>query len=60
MQPDEIGELVVKAVEADQFLILPDPTASELIRRRAQDVNVFLAERFASLPLPQGEGGQTR
>jgi NAD(P)-dependent dehydrogenase (short-subunit alcohol dehydrogenase family) len=48
MQPEEIGELVVQAVLAEQFLILPDPASIELIRRRAQDVNTFLAERFAS------------
>ena len=49
MQPDEIGELVVQAVVAEQFLILPDPASVELIRRRAQDVNAFLAMRFAAL-----------
>ncbi len=49
MQPEEIGELVVQAVLAEQFLILPDPTSIELIRGRAQDVNAFLAERFALL-----------
>jgi NAD(P)-dependent dehydrogenase (short-subunit alcohol dehydrogenase family) len=46
MQPEEIGELVVQAVLADQFLILPDPASNELIRRRAEDVNAFLAGRF--------------
>jgi hypothetical protein len=29
-------------------LILPDPSSSELIRRRAEDVNAFLAGRFAA------------
>jgi hypothetical protein len=49
MQPEEIGELVVQAVQADQFLILPDPASIELIRRRALDINAFLAARFAAL-----------
>jgi len=49
MQPEEIGELVVQAIEADQFLILPDPASIELIRRRAPDVNAFLSARFAKL-----------
>jgi NAD(P)-dependent dehydrogenase (short-subunit alcohol dehydrogenase family) len=49
MQADEIGELVVQAVLADQFLILPDPASIGLIRQRAQDVNAFLAARFTSL-----------
>src|SRR5216684_90203 len=48
MQPEEIGELVVEAILAEQFLILPDPASSELIRRRAQDLNRFLADRFAA------------
>jgi NAD(P)-dependent dehydrogenase (short-subunit alcohol dehydrogenase family) len=54
MQPAEIGELVVQAVLAEQFLVLPDPTSIELIRRRAQDVNGFLGERFVAL-----DGGAT-
>ncbi len=49
MQPEEIGELVVRAVQAEQFLVLPDPSSTELIRRRAQDVNAFLADRFKAL-----------
>jgi NAD(P)-dependent dehydrogenase (short-subunit alcohol dehydrogenase family) len=48
MQPEEIGDLVVQAVKADQFLILPDPSSMELIRRRAQDINAFVADRFAA------------
>jgi NAD(P)-dependent dehydrogenase (short-subunit alcohol dehydrogenase family) len=51
MQPEEIGELVVRAVQAEAFLILPDRSSSELIRRRAEDVNAFLAGRFAALRL---------
>ncbi len=49
MQPEEIGEAVVRAVQAEQFLILPDPSSTELIRRRARDVNAFLADRFRAL-----------
>jgi NAD(P)-dependent dehydrogenase (short-subunit alcohol dehydrogenase family) len=49
MQPEEIGELVVQAVQAEQFLILPDASSIEVIRRRAQDVSAFLAARFAAL-----------
>jgi NAD(P)-dependent dehydrogenase (short-subunit alcohol dehydrogenase family) len=48
MRPEEVGELVVRAIQAEQFLILPDPASSELMRRRAQDVNAFLVERFAA------------
>ena len=49
LEPSDIGEAVVRAVQAEQFLILPDPASVELIRRRAQDVNAFLADRFAAV-----------
>lgn len=49
MQPETIGELVVQAVQADQFLILPDPASIDVIRRRAQDVNAFLSARFEAV-----------
>jgi NAD(P)-dependent dehydrogenase (short-subunit alcohol dehydrogenase family) len=46
MQPEHVGELVVKAVQDEQFLILPDEFHADLVRRRAQDVNAFLESRF--------------
>ncbi len=46
MQPEHVGELVVKAVQAEQYLILPDEFHVDLVRRRAQDVNAFLESRF--------------
>ncbi len=49
MHPEEIGEIVVQAILADQFLILPDPASIELIRRRADDVNAFLSSRFSAV-----------
>jgi NAD(P)-dependent dehydrogenase (short-subunit alcohol dehydrogenase family) len=49
MQPAEVGELVVQAIEAEQFLVLPDASSIELIRRRAHDVNAFLSSRFAAM-----------
>jgi NAD(P)-dependent dehydrogenase (short-subunit alcohol dehydrogenase family) len=49
LQPEYVGELVARAVQDETFLILPDQVHAELIRRRAQDVNAFLASRFAGL-----------
>jgi NAD(P)-dependent dehydrogenase (short-subunit alcohol dehydrogenase family) len=49
LQPEAVGELVVQAVQADQFLILPDEFHADLVRRRAQDLNEFLNFRFAAL-----------
>lgn len=46
MQPEHVGELVVQAVQDEQFLILPDEFHTDLVRRRAQDINAFLEARF--------------
>jgi NAD(P)-dependent dehydrogenase (short-subunit alcohol dehydrogenase family) len=51
MQPEEIGELVVRAVRNEQFLILPDESQANLVRRRARDLNLFLRTRFEQLDL---------
>ena len=45
--PAFVAELVVRAVEANQFFILTDPVHEELIRRRAHDLNAFIAGRLA-------------
>jgi NAD(P)-dependent dehydrogenase (short-subunit alcohol dehydrogenase family) len=44
--PSDVGEMVVRAVQADQFFILTDPIHEELIRRRADDLNAFIEERL--------------
>jgi NAD(P)-dependent dehydrogenase (short-subunit alcohol dehydrogenase family) len=49
MRPEEIGELVVRAVRNEQFLILPDESQANLVRRRARDLNLFLKTRFEQL-----------
>jgi NAD(P)-dependent dehydrogenase (short-subunit alcohol dehydrogenase family) len=41
-----VGELVARAVEDEQFLILPDEFHAQLVRRRAQDVNAFVEGRL--------------
>jgi NAD(P)-dependent dehydrogenase (short-subunit alcohol dehydrogenase family) len=49
LQPAAVGDLVVQAITADQFLILPDEFHATLLRRRAQDVNAFMKFRFEAL-----------
>jgi NAD(P)-dependent dehydrogenase (short-subunit alcohol dehydrogenase family) len=49
LQPEQVGELVVDAVRAEQFLILPDEFHANLVRRRSEDINAFLNFRFAAL-----------
>lgn len=52
MQPEDIGELVVRAVLEEQFFILPDEAHVDLLKRRAQDLNGFLEARLALLDTP--------
>jgi NAD(P)-dependent dehydrogenase (short-subunit alcohol dehydrogenase family) len=47
LEPSEIAALVVQAIEQERFLIVPDEVQLEVVRKRAQDIDGFLAERFA-------------
>jgi NAD(P)-dependent dehydrogenase (short-subunit alcohol dehydrogenase family) len=49
MTPEEIGTLVVDAVRQHRFFILPDAQQQHLILARAQDMNLFLESRLATL-----------
>jgi NAD(P)-dependent dehydrogenase (short-subunit alcohol dehydrogenase family) len=49
LQPEDVGELVVRAISDEQFLILPDEIHMDLVRRRSQDLNAFISERFAAI-----------
>jgi NAD(P)-dependent dehydrogenase (short-subunit alcohol dehydrogenase family) len=49
LEPEEVGELVLEAVRDERFLILPDEFHVELIRRRSQDLNTFVAERLGAI-----------
>ena len=49
MQPEEIGELVAEAVLAAQILILPKSRPRSSWFKPGEDVDAFLAQRFASL-----------
>src|SRR5207302_1524241 len=48
-EPEQIGELVANAVQDEIFLVLQDDFHAELARRRAADLNAFMAWRFASV-----------
>ncbi len=37
LSPEEVAEIVVKAIEEEQFLILPHPEVAEYFRRKATD-----------------------
>jgi len=54
LDPARVGSLVVSAVQNETFLVLPEPEIhGELVRRRAADLNLFLAERFAEVAREQ-------
>ena len=46
MTPDQIGEIVVEAVQQQRFFVLPDHHQQSLIVQRAQDMNAFLEARL--------------
>jgi NAD(P)-dependent dehydrogenase (short-subunit alcohol dehydrogenase family) len=47
MSPDEIGTIVVEAVQHDRFFILPDTRQHSILLQRAQDMNAFLEARLS-------------
>jgi NAD(P)-dependent dehydrogenase (short-subunit alcohol dehydrogenase family) len=52
LQPDEIATLVVEAIRSQRYLILSDPAVhTELLERRAHDLDGFLNARFDALQL---------
>jgi len=48
LQPEDVGELVARAVQDEVFLILPEQVHADLVRRRAADFNAFLNSRFTT------------
>ena len=46
MTPDQIGEIVVEAVQQERFFVLPDHHQQSIIVQRAQDMNAFLEGRL--------------
>jgi NAD(P)-dependent dehydrogenase (short-subunit alcohol dehydrogenase family) len=48
LDPEAVGELVANAIQDETFLVLPEPEVhAELVRRRAADLNAFVANRLA-------------
>jgi NAD(P)-dependent dehydrogenase (short-subunit alcohol dehydrogenase family) len=46
MTPDQVGEIVVEAVQQQRFFVLPDHHQQSIIVQRAQDMNAFLEARL--------------
>ena len=42
LEPERIADVVVEALAAERFLILPHPTVAEYVRRKAEDVERWL------------------
>jgi NAD(P)-dependent dehydrogenase (short-subunit alcohol dehydrogenase family) len=49
MQASEVAACVVEAVQANRFLVLPDPISEAVVRQRGADINAFLEARLAAL-----------
>lgn len=48
VDPEAIGEMAANAIRDETFLVLQDAFHADLIRRRAADLNGFMASRFES------------
>ena len=46
MTPEQIGEVVVEAVQQQRFFVLPDHHQQSILVQRAQDMNAFLEARL--------------
>jgi NAD(P)-dependent dehydrogenase (short-subunit alcohol dehydrogenase family) len=55
MTPDQIGAIVVEAVQQNRFFILPDHAQEDVLRKRTQDMNAFLEARLASVYRTEAE-----
>jgi hypothetical protein len=43
MEPEEVADAVVAALEDERFLVLPHPEVAEYVRRRGEDRDRWLA-----------------
>jgi NAD(P)-dependent dehydrogenase (short-subunit alcohol dehydrogenase family) len=50
MTPEQIGEIVVEAVQQQRFFVLPDHHQQSILVQRTQDMNAFLEARLISHP----------
>jgi NAD(P)-dependent dehydrogenase (short-subunit alcohol dehydrogenase family) len=53
MTPEQIGALVVEAVQKNRFFILPDHSQQAVLLKRTQDMDTFLDARLAAQRAPQ-------
>lgn len=60
MTPEQVGDVVVEAVEHNRFFILADPMHQGTLMRRTADWNAFLEERLAALDRGNGPLGITK
>ena len=52
-EPEQIGDLVARAIQDETFLVLQDGFHAELVRRRAADHNAFMSWRWSALSTEQ-------
>jgi NAD(P)-dependent dehydrogenase (short-subunit alcohol dehydrogenase family) len=49
VEPDDLAQLVVEAVEAERFLVLSQPEHREILIRRMRDVDAHIARQIEAL-----------
>jgi len=42
LEPEQVAEVVLEAIENEQFLILPHPEVKTFVQRKADDVDRWL------------------
>jgi NAD(P)-dependent dehydrogenase (short-subunit alcohol dehydrogenase family) len=52
IEPTEVGRLVVDAIKDDTFFLTTHPGVHDIVRKRAADVDAFLAAQIAALASP--------
>jgi len=57
LDPEVVGEQVVGAVRADTFLLLTHPEVHDLLVRRAEDPEAFVAAQIAAIPADERAPG---
>jgi hypothetical protein len=43
LEPEQVADTVIEALEAERFLVLPHPEVAEYMRRKATDYDRWLA-----------------
>jgi len=60
LEPAEVADLVIQAIQTERFLILTDAVHAELLRRRGEDLDTFVEARLAAAQQSEAENATGR